>query len=84
MILKVATRVCMIVCVCAGVSERKLRAVIVDGAVTMREIERRCGAGAGCGACRGAVKACLRECREVATQVTMELSAADAPELAPA
>jgi bacterioferritin-associated ferredoxin len=53
----------MIVCVCANVSERKLRTVIADGATTMKEIERRCGAGAGCGACRPLVRECLQQCR---------------------
>jgi bacterioferritin-associated ferredoxin len=83
----------MIVCVCASVSERKLRAVIADGATTMTEIERRCGAGAACGACRSAVRECLRECRLAAAyvshvshvsveapQASVEF-AADAPEL---
>jgi bacterioferritin-associated ferredoxin len=78
----------MIVCVCASVSERKLRAVIADGATTMSEIERRCGAGAGCGACRPAVRECLRECRLAAAQAsvaaTVEFTPADAPELATA
>ena len=73
----------MIVCVCASVSERKLRAVIADGASTMTEIERRCGAGAGCGACRSAVRECLRECRMEAAQASIEF-AADTPELATA
>lgn len=78
----------MIVCVCASVSERKLRAVIADGAVTMKEIERRCGAGTGCGACRSVVRECLRECRFAgvptsveATQVSVEF-APDAADLA--
>ncbi len=74
----------MIVCVCAGVSERKLRAVIADGAATMREIERRCGAGAGCGSCHLAVRQCLRESREAAAAVDMEFPAAAAAQLAPA
>lgn len=73
----------MIVCVCAGVSQRKLRAVIADGAVTMREIERRCGAGAGCGSCRLAVRQCLRESREGAA-AAVEFTVAEAAELVPA
>jgi bacterioferritin-associated ferredoxin len=75
----------MIVCVCAAVSERKLLAVIAEGAVTMREIERRCGAGAGCGSCRLTVRQCLRENRQqAAAAVSMEFSTAAATELAPA
>jgi bacterioferritin-associated ferredoxin len=84
MILKVGSQDGMVVCICAGISERKLRAVIADGAGTLREIERRCGAGAGCGSCRAAVRQCLRDSRETAAPVTMEFAAAEAPELAPA
>jgi assimilatory nitrate reductase catalytic subunit len=76
----------MIVCICAGISERELRAVIADGATTMKQIERRCGAGSGCGACRPLVRECLRECRAACraelTQVAVEFARADAPELA--
>ncbi len=86
MIFKVARWVPMIICVCANVSERKLRAVIADGASTLREIERRCGAGGGCGACRDAIRQCLRESRAAAAAAApvVALVAADAPELAPA
>ena len=50
----------MIVCLCANVSERKLRETIAGGATTLKEVERRCGAGAGCGACRPFIRECLR------------------------
>lgn len=73
----------MIVCVCAGVSERKLHAVIAEGATTMKDVERRCGAGAGCGACRPLVRECLRECRAAAPQATIDFMS-DAIQLAPA
>jgi assimilatory nitrate reductase catalytic subunit len=74
----------MIVCVCAGISERTLRAVIADGATTMKGIERRCGAGGGCGACRPLVRECLRECRAEAKQLAVEFARTDAPEFAAA
>jgi bacterioferritin-associated ferredoxin len=60
----------MIVCVCANVSERKLRATIAGGATTPREIERRCGAGAGCGECRVLVRECLRQCQAEAASAS--------------
>ena len=41
----------MIVCLCAAVTERDLDKVIEDGASTVEEIGRRCGAGTGCGTC---------------------------------
>ncbi len=71
----------MIVCVCANVTERKLRATIADGATTMREIERRCGAGAGCGECRPLVRECLRQCK---AEAACAASSSTAPEIAPA
>ena len=74
----------MIICVCANVSERKLRAVIADGATTLREVERRCGAGAGCGACRNAIRECIRECRAETQTVPPQQVALPTPELATA
>ena len=41
----------VIVCLCHPTSERDVDAVIDDGARTVQEIGRRCGAGTGCGAC---------------------------------
>jgi len=43
----------MIVCVCHPTSDRDLDAVIDDGARSVEEIGRRCGAGTGCGSCLG-------------------------------
>jgi bacterioferritin-associated ferredoxin len=57
----------MIVCLCANVSERKLRATIAGGATTVKEVERRCGAGAGCGACRPLIRECLRAACQAST-----------------
>ncbi len=74
----------MIVCVCAGISERKLRAVVADGATTLKQIERRCGAGAGCGACRPLLRECLRQCRADLPCPPIEFTRADVPELATA
>ena len=65
----------MIVCVCAGVSERTLRKVVAEGATSLKQIERRCGAGGGCGACRPLIRECLRAA-EVAPAV--EFTHADA------
>ena len=84
MILKVAINVPMIVCVCANVSERKLRAVVADGATTLREVQRQCDAGAGCGACHDAIRHCIRECRAEAQFASVELVPAATQELATA
>jgi len=84
MILKFGINVPMIVCVCANVSQRQLRAVVADGATTLREVQRRCDAGTGCGACRNAIRECIRECRAEAQVATLDLAAAPTPDFAAA
>ena len=42
----------MIVCVCRGVSERQVEAVVAEGATTVDQVARACRAGTDCGACR--------------------------------
>lgn len=67
----------MIVCLCSNVSERELLATIEGGATTVKEIGRRCGAGAGCGACKPLIKECLSRCRAAAVQnATASIAAA--------
>jgi bacterioferritin-associated ferredoxin len=46
----------MIVCLCHPTSDRELDAIIDDGARTVEEIGRRCGAGTGCGTCVGELR----------------------------
>lgn len=41
----------MIVCLCHGVSERKVEAVVAAGAKTVSDVTSACGAGSDCGAC---------------------------------
>jgi bacterioferritin-associated ferredoxin len=41
----------MIVCMCHPTSDRDVDAIIDDGARSVEDIGRRCGAGTGCGAC---------------------------------
>ena len=84
MILKFARPSAMVVCACAGISERKLRAAIAKGAGTLKEIERHCGAGGGCGACRPLIRECLKECRLAAAERACVPAPHAATELAPA
>ena len=46
----------MIVCHCALVSDRQLRAEVESGATSFEEIARRCGASQYCGGCTAAVE----------------------------
>ncbi len=41
----------MIVCVCRGVSDRTVRALIAAGAQTRDEVRKACGASTECGKC---------------------------------
>jgi len=41
----------VLVCLCHPVSDRDVDVIIDEGARTVEEIGRRCGAGTGCGTC---------------------------------
>ena len=51
----------MIVCICAGVSDREIRSNIQDGATSLNELGRRCKVGLDCGRCRDALRGMLGE-----------------------
>jgi bacterioferritin-associated ferredoxin len=65
----------MVICICANVGERELLETIAAGATTVKEVGRRCGAGAGCGACRPLIRECLKSCRAVAVETPRERDA---------
>ncbi len=46
----------MIVCVCHGISDRHIEALVASGARTPEQVEQACGAGSDCGACRSEVE----------------------------
>ena len=50
----------MLVCHCNGVSDRRIRRSIRDGATSAREIANSCGAGACCGGCHEGITKILR------------------------
>lgn len=45
----------MLVCHCNGVSDRHIRRVVREGAVTASDVARATGAGSCCGGCREAI-----------------------------
>jgi bacterioferritin-associated ferredoxin len=61
----------MLLCLCHPTTDRDVDAAIDDGARTVQDLARRCGAGTGCGGCidelRGRLAArgantCSRDC----------------------
>ncbi|MEQ1566097.1 MAG: (2Fe-2S)-binding protein [Myxococcota bacterium] len=55
----------MVLCLCEGVSDQKIRAAVRDGAETVGAIARRTGAGRDCGSCVCDLARILRDERDV-------------------
>jgi len=51
----------VIVCHCHGVSERTIRETVREGASSLRQVARSCGAGRMCGGCRPTVRKLVEE-----------------------
>mgnify|MGYP003890220873 CR=1 FL=1 len=51
----------MLVCICKGVSDRKLVEEIRRGSRTVKELRECCGAGSDCGSCIRSIQQILRE-----------------------
>ena len=49
----------MVICHCAAVNDRAIRAEIEAGALDAEALAERCGAGARCGSCRPVIEAIL-------------------------
>ena len=45
----------MIVCHCNATTDREIRRAVRNGASSLREVSRSCGAASGCGGCAEAV-----------------------------
>jgi bacterioferritin-associated ferredoxin len=45
----------VIVCHCRATSDREIRRAVRNGAVSLHEVSRACGAASGCGGCAEAV-----------------------------
>jgi len=53
----------MIICHCKGVTDREILKTIADGAATVKEVARGCGAGMYCRPCRAEVAQMLLQAR---------------------
>ena len=56
----------MIVCQCLTTNEATIRHLAAQGADSVGEIGRACGAGTDCGSCLMTIRAVLDQCRDVA------------------
>jgi bacterioferritin-associated ferredoxin len=59
----------VILCICQSVTDREVDAAIEDGARSLADVSRACGAGTDCGCCRGAIeqrvqRACSGSCSD--------------------
>ena len=69
----------MMICHCNGISERRIRKVVRNGADSLHSVARACGAGASCGGCAAEILDIIES--ERAPLSTGQLhSLADAPE----
>lgn len=59
------------VCLCEGVSERKVAKAIERGAATVAEVTAACRAGACCGGCHPTIDELLAAARPVASPVRL-------------
>ena len=51
----------MVVCLCKNVSSREIEEHIDQGATTLEEVGRRCGAGTDCGGCHADIEELLAQ-----------------------
>jgi len=63
----------MVLCVCQAVSDREVDAAIREGARSLAEVARVCGAGTDCGCCQTAIErrieqACSGSCADCPRQ----------------
>lgn len=63
----------MLICHCNGISDRKIRVAIRNGARTPADVGRACGAGSGCGGCLDAVRELIH------TEATHRVEANETP-----
>jgi len=52
----------MVVCLCQGVSEKRVQRAIDNGASSRRQVTEACGAGGVCGGCHSTIVDMIRQC----------------------
>lgn len=72
----------MVVCLCQGVSDKRVRACIAAGARTRQQVTAACGAGDGCGSCHRTIKTMIVEWRRQEAAQALQSPAEYLPETA--
>jgi bacterioferritin-associated ferredoxin len=67
----------MIICLCEGVSEREVNQAIKEGARSIRDIRRACGAGGGCGGCHDQLLELLEQEKSLDNAVDCAIATCD-------
>ncbi|MDP3550801.1 MAG: molybdopterin-dependent oxidoreductase [Novosphingobium sp.] len=57
-----------VVCVCHGIGAKQILGVVEQGAGTVADVGKACGAGTNCGSCRPAIARMLREWNETCAE----------------
>lgn len=60
----------MIICVCEGVSDRRVREAVESGVSNLEGLRRHCRAGGDCGRCRADLRRMLRSQRDTRQQAS--------------
>lgn len=68
----------MILCQCAGVTDKTVQALIGAGATKLQDITRQCGAGRCCAPCRDTIRAMLCHAQQSASMETCSATPAAA------
>jgi bacterioferritin-associated ferredoxin len=66
----------MLVCLCKGVSDKKIRWLVQNGACSLREVMQTCQAGSDCGSCVGQVRELIEDAKATACSKELELDKA--------
>ena len=51
----------MYLCLCYGVTDRKIKELLQDGVCSLQEVQKICNAGTNCGSCICQLKEMLKE-----------------------
>jgi bacterioferritin-associated ferredoxin len=70
----------MYVCLCKGVSNRTIRRSIDEGARSLDDVGRKCGAGTACGSCRMDIVGMLEDARDARAARACEAAGGGASE----